>query len=72
MTLSKGTNYMSQELLSLQQYLYDNGFLSIAPTGYFGNITEAAVKDFQAKNNLPQTGIVGRLTRQLINTLRGM
>jgi peptidoglycan hydrolase-like protein with peptidoglycan-binding domain len=32
-------------------------------TGYFGWITEEAVKKFQARYGIPSTGYVGSLTR---------
>ncbi|BCX15944.1 MAG: hypothetical protein KatS3mg098_173 [Candidatus Parcubacteria bacterium] len=40
-------------------------------TGYFGNITFEAVKKFQAKYGIPQTGFVGPLTRAQLNKLYG-
>lgn len=39
-------------------------FLGVEPTGYFGNGTLNAVKDFQIKNNLPSTGYWGNGTRK--------
>lgn len=38
-------------------------------TGYFYTQTLANVKDFQLKNNIPQTGYVGILTRTALNKL---
>lgn len=38
-------------------------------TGTFGPATEQAVKRFQAKTGLPQTGAVGEQTRSQLNTL---
>lgn len=40
-------------------------------TGYFGSLTLKAVKRFQAKYGIPQTGYVGPLTRAKLNTLYG-
>ncbi len=40
----------------------------IPDTSFFGNITLAAVKAYQAANKLPQTGFVGPLTRTRLNT----
>jgi D-alanyl-D-alanine carboxypeptidase len=42
--------------------------ISPKTTGFFGNDTLKAVKDFQKNNNLPETGIVGDQTRALLNT----
>ena len=42
------------------------GFYTGAHDGSFGNTTERAVKAFQAKNNLTQSGIVGTKTLKLI------
>ena len=38
-------------------------------TGYFGGLTLSAVKSFQAKYGLPQTGYVGEMTRAKLNQL---
>lgn len=43
------------------------GFYTGSHDGSFGNATERAVKAFQAKNNLPESGIVGTNTLNLIN-----
>jgi N-acetylmuramoyl-L-alanine amidase len=39
------------------------------PSGKFGECTEEGVMDFQKKNNLPITGVVGEKTRSVLNTL---
>ncbi|MDP3779217.1 MAG: peptidoglycan-binding domain-containing protein [bacterium] len=61
------------EVLLLQQFLQAKGFgiPSDGVTGYFGKITEQAVKDFQQKNALETAGIVGAKTRAIINSLLG-
>lgn len=46
----------------LQQTLQDAGYFSRQPTGYYGSVTQAAVKKFQAENNLKIDGIVGPKT----------
>lgn len=51
------------EVLKLQNYLKDAGYLSVAPNGNFGPSTQAAVKAFQSANGIPATGNVGPLTR---------
>lgn len=52
----------------LQQVLIDAGYLHIAlPTGWFGPMTQAAVKLYQAAHGVPATGYVGPLTRGVLN-----
>jgi len=41
--------------------------LGVINTGYFGPLTLAAVKNFQAANGVPATGFVGELTRAQLN-----
>lgn len=57
------------DVLQLQSRLAAEGYFSVAPTGYFGPITFAAVKAYQAAH--PQigyvTGFFGPLTRGVIN-----
>ncbi len=59
----------SSEVTALQSYLaqdstlYPEGIV----TGYFGSLTKAAVIRFQSRNGLPADGIVGPLTRSILN-----
>ena len=56
------------EVIELQKILITQGFLKIsAPTGYFGPLTQTAVKLFQTNHNLPPVGVVGPLTRAVLN-----
>jgi hypothetical protein len=65
-TLSQGSK--GADVSQLQQILIDDGFLSApSPTGYFGPATAAAVEAYQTAHALPATGIVGPLTRALLN-----
>ncbi len=57
----------TEAVTALQQKLVALGFLKTEPTGYFGTGTEAAVKKFQAKHGLPQTGSVAKNTRAVLN-----
>ncbi|MBL8030271.1 MAG: NPCBM/NEW2 domain-containing protein [Candidatus Doudnabacteria bacterium] len=66
--LSKGFGINSGQVLALQQYLRQNGYLSAEPNGVFGKQTEEAVKKLQRQYNINPTGIVGPLTRNIINT----
>jgi hypothetical protein len=51
--------YHIEHVYELQYRLKRVGLFAVAPTGYFGPITEAGVKAFQARNGLTPTGIVG-------------
>lgn len=62
-------NQNNQEVYELQDFLNDQGFLTVAPTGYFGLLTLKAVKAYQVSQNLPSTGFVGPMTREKINAV---
>lgn len=62
--LTKGKE--SDEVLTLQNFLADKGFLTARPNGYFGNGTFSAVKKYQKSVNLSQSGGVMALTRAAI------
>jgi len=70
-TLQRGVT--SASVRTLQQLLINLGFLpkTTGVTGYFGPLTERAVKDFQKANNLEQVGFVGPKTRVLLNSALG-
>lgn len=65
--LKKGMSgsYVSQ----LQQDLKKTGFYNYKLTGYFGEITEASVKEFQKKYKINPDGVVGQTTRAKIDSL---
>ena len=50
-----------ESVKKLQEILTKLGY-QLLPDGKFGNVTEAAIKDFQANNGLVADGIVGPLT----------
>lgn len=56
-----------QEGLKKDSSVYPEGLV----TGYFGPLTEAAVKRFQAKYGIEQVGVVGPKTRAKFNELYG-
>ncbi|MCX6757055.1 MAG: peptidoglycan-binding domain-containing protein, partial [Candidatus Nomurabacteria bacterium] len=56
----------SNSVKNLQTFLQDKGLLSDTPTGFYGDKTVEAVKDYQAMKGLPQTGMVYTFTRQAI------
>ena len=59
------------EVIALQTALGQLGFYSGEVTGYFGPVTEAAVKSLQVQNNIAAVGILGPLTRSLLQRLLG-
>lgn len=65
--LRKGLS--DEEVVELQKFL--SQFREIYPegliTGYFGSLTEKAVKKFQEKYGIESVGVVGPLTRDKIN-----
>ncbi|MGM7703446.1 peptidoglycan-binding protein [Pseudalkalibacillus sp. Hm43] len=68
-TLSEGDR--GQDVVELQDYLMTKGvFPYHTSTGYYGPITEEAVKDFQASRNLKQDGVAGPNTNHAIQVLR--
>lgn len=65
-TLKAGMNG-NEDVKTLQLFLIAKGYLSADPTGYYGAMTKAAVKKFQADNGIVSDGsIVGPATRAAI------
>jgi hypothetical protein len=59
---------ISNDVVELQKRLIAEGYLPITvPTGFFGPLTLAAVKKYQAGHGIIQTGYVGPLTRGALN-----
>ena len=54
------------EVTAIQQKLADLGYYSAEITGYFGEVTEQAVKDFQTVNGIEVTGIVDEFTYEVL------
>jgi peptidoglycan hydrolase-like protein with peptidoglycan-binding domain len=66
-TLRKGTR--GSDVKTLQTWLTDLGY-RVPVTGYFGVVTQRAVKSFQTAHNLePATGTVGRWTASTLLSL---
>ena len=55
------------EVIELQNRLTTEGVYSGPITGNFGPLTLAAVKAYQLKKGIPQTGLVGPMTRESLN-----
>jgi len=62
-------NSTNGEVSTLQDFLQSKTYLNSEPTGYFGLLTQKAVKDFQLVNDIQATGYVGPITRQKIKFL---
>ena len=58
----------ADEVKTIQNRLKALGFYGGSDTGYFGPMTEDAVKKFQKKNNLTADGVVGKATLTLMNS----
>jgi hypothetical protein len=61
-----GYRMSGTDVSTLQDYLQSKGYLNSEPTGYFGLMTQAAVKSFQIASGVSGTGYVGPLTRAKI------
>jgi hypothetical protein len=57
------------DVKNLQARLLSEGFFKGEVTGYFGPITQVAVKAYQAKYGIDQLGFVGPATRAQLNKL---
>jgi stage II sporulation protein D len=54
---------------ALQELLANLGFLQTTPTGYYGNLTFQAVKEFQSAHQLEPVGSIGPQTRAALNAI---
>lgn len=54
------------QVLTLQKFLSDTGYMEMWPTGYFGRNTEAAVRLWQSRHGVDVRGYVGPNTRASI------
>lgn len=65
--------FSNPEVARLQAVLAANGILypQGLVTGYYGILTETAVRRFQSKYGIPSVGVVGPITRAKLNFLVG-
>jgi peptidoglycan hydrolase-like protein with peptidoglycan-binding domain len=61
-TLSQGVR--GNDVQALQEFLYDEGYLSAKPNGSFGPATAAAVSKWQSQQGLPAAGLFGIRSRE--------
>ncbi|MFF9017783.1 L,D-transpeptidase family protein [Streptomyces sp. NPDC014870] len=59
----------NEKVRELQARLRQIGYFDRAPTGFYGSITGSAVKAFQKKRELPQTGSVDEVTWQRLTAM---
>lgn len=57
------TGMTGTEVTELQRTLQKLGYFGVAPTGYYGSITKAAVADYQRDFGVSATGYYGPLTQ---------
>lgn len=58
---------LTKETVLLQKFLVSEGYFTSIPTGTFGKATQSALKAYQKKEGLAQTGAVGQITRANIS-----
>ena len=64
LAIKKGDS--GSEVAELQKTLQNAGYFRGKATGFYGSLTQAAVKKFQAENNLKVDGIVGPKTLSVL------
>jgi peptidoglycan hydrolase-like protein with peptidoglycan-binding domain len=69
LTVSLKQGNRSSNVVVLQNFLREKGYLNAPATGFFGAQTLKAVKNFQKDNNINATGFIGPVTRAFINNL---
>lgn len=67
--LSQGMR--DDDVFKLQEELAKEGLLKVQPTGFFGPLTENAVKEFQKEHGLTETGVVDSSTRSELSKSGG-
>lgn len=56
----------NNDVLTLQNFLFEKGYLKVKPNGFYGPSTFNSVRLFQKDQGLEQTGNAGPLTRSVI------
>ena len=69
--LMQGLRDIGEDVMELQKVLQGLGFFPATQTitSYFGLVTQDAVKQFQARYKILQTGNVGPITKKALNDL---
>lgn len=57
-----------EKVMMLQDFLRAEGHFTVASTGYFGPVTQTALKSYQTANGLTVTGMLDTATLALIQT----
>ena len=58
----------TEDVLDIQQRLYELGYFDIEPTGFFGDYTTEALMSFQLCNDLEITGEINEATLNALNS----
>jgi uncharacterized surface protein with fasciclin (FAS1) repeats len=66
-----GFGSRGENVVQLQNFLSEKGYLSSQNRGYFGAMTRAALIKFQKENGLHGTGFFGPLTREKVRSVNG-
>lgn len=69
---SFSTGDYHDEVYNIQSQLGDLGYFNDDATGYYGELTEEAVKDFQSENGLTSTGVVDELTYKTLFSINAL
>lgn len=69
-TLSLKLGSKNADVTALQKFLAQQGYFTASATGYYGFLTMAAVKRFQAAHGIQALGVVGPATRNVLNQLQ--
>ncbi len=65
------TGMRGSDVYTLQEDLNKLGFMTVKPTGYYGNITKEAVLALQKEYGLIKDGIAGKQTLGMLDSLMG-
>ncbi len=59
------------DVLGLQEFLYEKNLIATQPTGYFGPITSSGVKKWQESEGITAVGAIGPVSRQRLTVWCG-